>query len=121
MYSYNKRNQKRSEHKHTVALQVLSDLLAVAASHTCTIRDVSARGARIEAPVDLPAGTRIRIKITIENLSGRHTVAPHGRVKWSRKSGDKGPWQMGIELSATPSTDFQKWAEFAKNKAPFVF
>ena len=121
MYNYDKRKQKRAEHKHSIVLQVLSEMLAVAESHPCSMRDVSARGARIEAPVDLPAGTRVRIKITIENLSGHHVVAPHGRVRWSRKSGEKGPWQMGIELSATPSTDFQKWAEFAKNKASFVF
>jgi hypothetical protein len=121
MYSYNKRNQKRSEHVHKVVLQVLSDLLAVAESHTCAVRDVSVRGARIEAPCDLPVGTRVRIKITIENLSGRYTVAPYGHVRWSRRSGDKGPLQMGIELSATPLKDFQKWSDFAKNKAAFLF
>ena len=121
MYDYDKRKQKRAEHKHAVVLQVLSQMLDVAESHPCSVRDVSAHGARVESPVDLPSGTRVRIKIAIENLSGRYIIAPHGRVRWSRKSGENGPWQLGIELSATPSTDFQKWAEFAKKKASFPF
>ena len=116
-----KRKRKRNEYKHPVVLQVLSDHFAVIASHPGALRDISTHGARLESPTELPVGAVVKIKITIDIASGKLTIAPNGRVKWVRKLGDNGPYYIGVELTALPAADYQKWAEYAKKKAAVVF
>jgi hypothetical protein len=116
-----KRKHRRFEHKQPVVLQILDEMLHPKESYPCHVKDVSAQGARIEAHADVPVGQRVKIRITLETSSGVWTISPHGKVKWVRKAADNGPSQMGIELSATPSSDFQKWSDYVKKKRSFIF
>jgi hypothetical protein len=116
-----KRKHRRIEHKQPVVLQLLDDMLHPKESYPCQVRDVSAQGARVESPAEVTVGQRVKIRITLETAGGIWTISPHGRIKWVRKSGENGPFQMGIELSVTPSADFQKWTDYVKKKRSFIF
>lgn len=79
--------------------------------------DISVAGARIKAPIFLPAGTILMIEMTLKTLHQMITVL--GKVKWARVIFDNESFEAGVEFFNAPGDDMKQLSEYIRCRQEF--
>ena len=75
-------------------------------------------GAKIQGNILLPAGTIIKIEITLKNLQQKITSL--GKVKWNKFIIDNESYEAGVECVDTPDEAIQKLYERIQKDDVFI-